>query len=153
MRTVTINRTIPASSKAIWEVLANFPNIADWNGGIKKSWSTGDQNEGVGASRHCDLKPAGALEETIAEWIPEQKLVVNIDSAKKLPIKNGVATFELTGQGESKTEVQIDYDYAPKWNLLDKIIGGALDKQFMKGFSGFFDDLEVAVTAPAAGND
>ncbi len=147
MRSITVQRNISTSSKAIWDVLANFPNVADWNGGVKKSWATGEQTEGIGASRHCDLKPAGTLEETIAEWDPLNKMVINIDSATKLPIKQGVAAFKLRSNGDDQTSVEIHYEYVPRWSFLGKIIGGALDKQFTKGFSGFLDDLENAATS------
>ena len=95
MRTIDVSRNIPAPRSAVWAVLADFPNIADWNSGVKTSFSTSDSAEGVGAKRHCDLAPLGGLEETIGEWVPDEKLVVNIDSATKLPMKHAVATFTL----------------------------------------------------------
>jgi len=149
MRSITVSREVSAPPKAIWDVLADFPNIADWNGGVRKSRATSDLTEGVGATRHCDLKPAGTLEETIAEWEPEKKMVVNIDSATKLPIRRGVATFELAGTDNQRTEVRVGYEYLPKWNLLGKIIGNSLDKQLAKGFTGFLEDLETAAKAQA----
>ena len=68
MREITVEKDVEAPVDAVWAVLADFPNIADWNGGVKKSFSTNDQTDGVGATRHCDLSPAGGLEETVVEW-------------------------------------------------------------------------------------
>lgn len=89
MRAVRVNREIGAPATAVWDVLADFPNIADWNGGVKKSYATGEQTEGIGATRHCDLAPVGTLEETVREWQPGKKMVISIDSATKLPISHG----------------------------------------------------------------
>ena len=122
----------------MWAVLADFPNISDWNSGIKASHDTGDGVIGLGAQRHCDLSPVGGLEETITGWEPNEKLVVNIDSATKLPISNGEATFTL-GDGETT----IDYVYAPK-GLIGKLTAPMLDRQLRKGFAGFLTDLEKA---------
>ena len=135
------------STDKVWDVLADFPNIADWNGGVKKSFSTGEATSGVGATRHCDLSPTGTLEETIREWTPGEKLVVSIDSATRLPIKQGLATFDLSAGADSdSTNVGLTYDYETKWGIAGKAIGGLLDRQLTKGFSGFLADLETAAT-------
>jgi len=148
MRTINVNRDIASPRSAVWAVLADFPNIADWNSGVKKSFSTGEASGGVGATRHCDLAPMGELEETIAEWQPEEKLVISIDTASKLPLKSGIATFTLVGDGDS-TATTIDYAFEPRFGPIGKLMGGMLDKQFRKGFTGFLEDLDTAAQASA----
>lgn len=146
MRNVTLTRTIAAGKSAIWDILADFPNISRWNSGVTDSVSTSEATEGVGASRHCDLAPLGALEETIREWEPGTKIVISIDSAKKLPIKNGLASFSMADTGDD-TSFELSYDYQPKFGPLGSLLGPVLDRQFKKGFSGFLDDLETAAKA------
>jgi uncharacterized protein YndB with AHSA1/START domain len=148
MRNIKLDRKLDASRSAVWAVLADYPNIASWNSGVNKSFSTGAATEGVGATRHCDLAPMGGLEETIREWEPESKLAISIDKASKLPIKSGLATFTMAESGEA-TDFTLSYDYEPKFAPLVFIMGPMLDKQFKKGFSGFIDDLEKAARAPA----
>lgn len=138
MRNIKVSRPIDAPRAAVWAVLADFPNISTWNGGVKASHDTGDGVTGLGAQRHCDLAPIGGLEETIRGWEPNEKLVVSIDSATKLPISSGLATIIL-GDGE----VSIDYGYEPK-GLLGRMMGPMLNRQFRKGFAGFLEDLETA---------
>ena len=99
MSNVTLNRTLDATQSQVWAVLADFPNIADWNSGIKKSYSTNDSIDGVGAMRHCDLAPLGSLKETVVGWTPEEQMVISIGSAAKLPIKSGQMTFTLARAG------------------------------------------------------
>ena len=138
MRKIQVSVTTDAPRTAVWAVLADFPNISTWNSGVKASVDTGDGTVGLGAQRHCDLTPVGGLEETITGWEPNEKLVVNIDSATKLPISNGEATFTL-GDGETT----IDYAYEPK-GLIGKITAPLLDRQLRKGLGGFLEDLEKA---------
>lgn len=155
MGSVNVSRTIPAPQSAVWAVLADFPNIADWNTGVAKSHATGEAVAGVGATRHCDLAQMGAtLEETIREWQPEDRLVITIDSATRVPIKSATATFELTADGDS-TKVVMIYDYDTKYGVVGRLMGSMMDKQFTKGFEGFLADLDTAArkAAPAASDD
>ena len=78
MHNVTVTRDMAAPQADVWAVLADFPNIADWNTGVKVSHSTsGDQTEGVGATRHCDLAPTGSLEETVQAWEPPNRMAAS----------------------------------------------------------------------------
>ena len=142
MRTIELKRHIEAPRSDVWAVLADFPNIASWNGGVKKSFSTSDATDGVGAKRHCDLSPMGALEETVKVWEPEARMEISIDSAEGLPIGAGLAKFVLQ-PSESGTDVSVVYSYEPKFGFLGELMGRLmLDGQLTKGFTGFLKDLD-----------
>ncbi len=144
MRSIKVSRRIPSAPAKVWAVLADFPNIATWNTGVSKSFATSDSTDGVGAQRHCDLAPFGELEETVKEWDDTRRMVISIDSAKKLPIAHGEVTFVLSPVDDA-TEVSINYAYKPKFGLLGQIIGNvAQDGQLTKGFKGFLKELDAA---------
>ena len=144
MRTIEVERHIEAPRSDVWAVLADFPNIASWNTGVKKSFSTSDATEGVGAKRHCDLAPMGALEETVKTWEPESRMEISIDSAEGLPIRHGLAQFVLQPTG-SGTDVSVAYSYEPKFGALGQLMGRLMiDGQLTKGFAGFLKDLDRA---------
>lgn len=144
MRSISVSDTVEATPTAVWAVLADFPNISVWNGGVTESHATGAVDRGVGATRHCDLAPMGQLEETVREWEPEQKMVVSIDEAHRLPMRRALATFTLA-PADGGTSVTIDYAYEPRPRLL----GPVLDRQLAKGFRGFITDLEKAAEPPS----
>ncbi|MFT5433505.1 MAG: carbon monoxide dehydrogenase subunit G [Myxococcota bacterium] len=150
MSNVTLNRTLDATQSQVWAVLADFPNIADWNSGIKKSYSTNDSIDGVGAMRHCDLAPLGSLKETVVGWTPEEQMVISIDSAAKLPIKGGQMTFTLARAGES-TDFTMSYDYTANGRPFKGLVAKILQGQLRKGFNGFIDDLEPAAKSQPVG--
>ena len=137
MRTISISRELDADASAIWNVLGDFPGISSWNSGVTASHATSDAISGVGATRHCDLAPIGALEETIQDWDPGHRLVVSIDEAKRLPIRHARATFTLEPANAGTTVTTIDYEYQAQLGA-----GPLLDRQLRKGFAGFLDDLE-----------
>ena len=144
MRVIRVSRQIEGSRDKVWAVLADFPNIAAWNSGVNQSYSTSEATTGVGAKRHCDLAPTGALEETIVRFEEGKFLEISIDSAAKPPIARGLASFTLSGD-DGTTDVSIEYGYEPKFGFLGQLMGSLiLDRQLTKGFTGFLKDLEQA---------
>ena len=103
MRNVKVERTLTARRSSVWVVLADYPNIADWNDGVTNSFAIGDASEGVGAQRQTDLAPTGAMmmRETVAEWVPEERMVVAIDEIEKMPVMRARQTFTLSDDGEA----------------------------------------------------
>ena len=144
LRSIKVSRRIHSTPEKVWAILADFPNIATWNTGVAKSFATSESTGGVGARRHCDLSPFGELEETVKEWDDASRMVISIDSAKKLPIAHGEVTFDLNPV-DGSTEVNVHYAYKPKFGVLGEIMGSlVLDGQLVKGFKGFLKDLESA---------
>ena len=148
MRNVTVERTVAAPRSRVWAVLADYPNIADWNDGVLNSYAIGDATEGVGAQRQTELVPNGAMRmrETVTEWVPEERMVVAIDNIEKMPVKRASQTFTLSDDGEA-TRFTMSYDYEPKGGPLGFILGLVMDPQMKKGFNGFIDSLEPAAQA------
>jgi len=148
MRNVKLERTLAVARSSVWAVLADYPNIADWNDGLKKSYAIGDATEGVGAQRRTELVQGGAMRETVTEWVPEERMVIAIDEIEKMPVKQATMTFTLSGGGET-TLCMMSYDYEPKGGPFAFIVGSMLDWQMPKGFNGFIDYLEPAAQARA----
>ena len=139
MRTVRVTKTLEAPQQSVWDVLYDFPNIALWNSGVTTSYATGPEF-GVGAQRHCDLSPAGQLEETLIELDEPNRVVVSIDAARRIPIKRGRVEF-LLAPVDSGTEVTLTYSYEPNGGPFAALVGRMMDPQLEKGFGGFLDDL------------
>jgi uncharacterized protein YndB with AHSA1/START domain len=143
MRNVKVARTLAAPRSSVWAVLADYPNIDDWNDGVMNSYAIGDATEGVGAQRQTELVPNGAMRmrETVAEWVPEERMVIAVDKIEKQPLKQATMTFTLSDGGEA-TPFTMSYDYEPKGGPLAYIYGPLLDRLMKKGFNAFIDDLE-----------
>jgi uncharacterized protein YndB with AHSA1/START domain len=151
MRNVKVERTLAAPRSSVWAVLADYPNIDEWNDGVKNSYAIGDATEGVGAQRQTELVPNGAMRmrETVAEWVPEETMVIAIDKIEKQPVKQATMTFTLSDGGET-TPFTMSYDYEPKGGPLAFVYGPLLDRMMKKGFNGFIDSLEPTAQARAA---
>ncbi|MCP3989226.1 MAG: SRPBCC family protein [Actinomycetia bacterium] len=149
MRNLKIERTVAAPRADVWAVLADYPNIAAWNDGVKKSWAIGEALEGVGAQRQCELTPSGAMRETVTEWTPEEKMVIAMDQIEKMPVKTATMTFTLADGGDT-TGVTMRYDYDPKGGPFAFVVAAILSRPMSKGFNGFVDSLERAAQAQPA---
>ena len=151
MRNITVERTIDAPRSSVWAVLADYPNIVDWNDAVTNSYAIGDATEGVGAQRQTELAPTGAMRmrETVAEWVPEEKMVIAIDEMEKMPVKRARQTLTLA-DGGGDTRFTMSYDYEPKGGPFAFVLALVLNPQMNKGFNGFIDSLEVAAQARSA---
>ena len=148
MRNVEIGRDLAASRSSVWAVLADYPNIADWHEGLLNSYAIGDATEGVGAQRQTEIVPTGKMRmrETVTEWIPEERMVLDLDRIEKMPVKQATMTFSLSGSGDA-TLLTMNYDYEPKGGPFAFILGPLLDRQMTKALGGFIDNLEAAAQA------
>lgn len=87
MRNVTVEGTVAAPRSSVWAVLADYPNIVDWNEAVKQSYAIGDVVEGVGAQRQVNVGAKGSIKnrETVTEWTPEERMVIAVDQIEKQP--------------------------------------------------------------------
>lgn len=147
MNSITVSKTIAAPQQSVWDVLADFGNIAAWNSGVSASFLTdGDDSVSVGSQRHCDLKPVGALEETLIAMEAPQRLVVRIDRASRLPIKSAEIEF-LLSHDDAGTLTTVNYRFEANGGPLAGVMGKILEGQLETGFTGFLDDLDLAARA------
>ena len=150
MRSVVVEREVAAPRARVWAVLADYPNIFEWNDGVINSYCLGEASEGVGAQRRCELVPKGRMRmrETVEEWVPEERMVIVIDEIEKMPVRSATMTFTLADGGEA-TPFTMSYEYEPRGGPLGAILGPVLDRQMDKGFNGFVDGLERVAQAQA----
>ncbi len=143
MTTITREIKIDASQEKVWEILADFGGIYKFNPGVSSSHSTSSANSGVGATRHCDLLPAGSVEERIFEWKEGQAYKVEIYSGKGTPpFKSAVGQLEAKPDGNG-TLVRMRFEYSLKFGpigaLMDRLM---VRSQFSKAIPGILAGLK-----------
>lgn len=102
-RHLTVRRQMAASCASVWDVCADFPNLADHWGGLKGSRPVGDQTHGVGARRQVDLAPVGTLVETVTAWEEGRTIATTNQPSALVPLKQAESrlTLEPDGDGDS----------------------------------------------------
>jgi len=142
-RHLTVRRQVAASCASVWAVCADFPNLADHWGGLKASRPIGDQTQGVGARRRVDLKPVGALVETVTAWEEGRTFATMNESSALVPFKQAHATLTLEPDGDG-TAVTFDYRYVPKGGPTGRLTGPVIDRMLRTNFESMLAAIEAA---------
>ncbi len=85
MTTISREIEINASKEEVWKAIAKFGDICHASPGVLKSHVTSEQQEGVGATRHCDFAMNGAMaEERVTQWKEGESLTIEVYDLKKM---------------------------------------------------------------------
>jgi carbon monoxide dehydrogenase subunit G len=143
MTTIIREISINASQQKVWDILADFGGIYKFNPGVSKSYSTSTANGGVGATRHCDLLPAGAVEERIIEWHEGRDYKIEIYKGKGAPpFKTAVGHLKVQPDG-SGSKVSMHFHYSLKFGFIGSLMDRLLVKnQFSKAVPGILAGLK-----------
>ena len=129
MTTISRKIAINASKKDVWRAIAKFGDICHASPGVLKSYVTSEQQEGVGATRHCDFVMNGATaEEKITAWKEGESLSIEVFDLKKIPgIKNMNADFMIrTDNGKTILQANLHYDMK---NIFFDVMNGLMIKR------------------------
>ena len=120
MTTISKEIEINASKENVWKAIAKFGDICHASPGVLKSHVTSEQQEGVGATRHCDFAMNGApAEERVIQWEEGESLTIEVYDLKKMPgIDKMEAKFSVRTEN-NKTILRADLIYSMKNVLFD----------------------------------
>ena len=112
MTTISREIEINASKEEVWKAIAKFGDICHGSPGVLKSHVTSQQQEGIGATRHCDFAMMGATaEEKITAWNEGESMSIEVYELKKMPgIKTMNADFSVRTEND-KTILRADLHY------------------------------------------
>ncbi len=114
--------TINAPKERVWEILADLGEVKRYHPGLTDSYYNPGEKRGVGASRHCDLKPFGSIEETVIEWNDGESYTLEIYDGKKVPpFKKAIGTLSVRPNG-SGTVASMTLEYELKFGLIGKLM-------------------------------
>ncbi len=136
---------INATTEKVWEVLADFGGIYRWNPGVRHSYSTSEINQGLLATRRCELlKGDDYLDEQILEWRDGESFKVEI-SETNLPFHRSVVEFSIEADGNG-TLVTVAPDYALKYGLLGRLLNQiVVRRKFKKGMEDLLTGLKYHI--------
>ena len=142
-RRLTVRRQIAASSASVWDVVADFPNLADHWDGLKASRRVGDQTHGLGARRQVDLAPVGTLVETVTAWEEGRTIATTNQPSALVPFKQAESRLTLEPEGDG-TAITFDYRYVPRGGPVGRLTGPVIDRMLKRTFESMLASLEEA---------
>jgi uncharacterized membrane protein len=114
LKTVCAELTINASKDVVWNVWAQFNNVADYAASIPKSYSLAGKSSGLGASRRCDISKTVQVDEMITEWLPGERYTMEVIASKGVPIKTMEVSYMVARNDTETTLVTIEMRYRMK---------------------------------------
>lgn len=148
MARVSVERTIDAPVEEVWKTWDDFGNISAFHPLLKSSHLLGNQQTGKGATRQCDLKDGNRIQERIIEYVPQQRLAVDIYDGT-LPLSRAIVTFLLKPVGRA-THITMTIDFTPKFGPMGAVMIPLMKPQFRKMMLTLLDGNAVHVEKVAA---
>lgn len=144
MATVIQTRTTPASPEAVWKVLDDFANIADYSSGVASSVALNQIESGVGAERKCEFDPKGK------QWV-EERVTERTDDAMRIAITKTNAPLKFAegyiqvAPGGSGSQITMTFDMKAKGGVLAPVLETVLMKpNFNKAIKALLADIDAA---------
>lgn len=122
MASISGETQIRATREEVWAAVADLGAIQAFHPGVTRSYYTSERKEGVGASRHCDLKPFGSVEERATEWNEGESFTLEIYDGQRMPpfkVAHGSMTVESNGTG---TTARLTLEYEMRYGFLGHVM-------------------------------
>ena len=134
---------IQAQSTHVWCILADLGAIENFNPSVRASRYISEQRMGPGAARRCELRPMGALEETIIEWKAGEAMTLKMHSWHRTPpFHTATVRFAIAPQG-SATLASCEVNYCMKWGPFGRLIDRWMVRpKFRKVVAGIVQGLK-----------
>lgn len=142
-RHITVQRHMAASTRSVWAVFADFPNLASHWSGLRSTSAIGSQGSGVGARRHVELKPIGSMEEAVTTWEEGRRIDTRNRPSASVPFSQAETTLTLEPDGKG-TLATFDYRYVPRGGPIGRLTGPLIDKMLTATFTEMLAATEKA---------
>ncbi len=113
-REVHVERDFPQPPNVVFAYLSEHENLADVFGAKVKRLASGSDGErnGVGSRRELRIGPLPPFEETVTEFVPEEKVEYKITRGSPLKGHVGTMRFSPTPSGGTHLDYRIRIDSA-----------------------------------------
>jgi hypothetical protein len=145
-RHLVVQRHLSSSSAAVWELLADFPNLARHWDGLRATEGIGEQTRGVGARRRVHLKPLGSMEEVVTAWEEGHRIDTENHANALVPFKHATSSLRLEPDGLG-TLATFDYRFVPRGGPVGMITGPLIGRMLTSTFNDMLEATDKAASA------
>lgn len=144
MQTLTVARTLDAPRAAVWNVLADFGNVAAWNPNLAASHLLTEGQTGIGTTRHCQLKDGkNYIRERIALFEEQRAMQLDVVDGT-MPFRRATIVVELEDHADAQTLVTFRMEFEPKGGPLGALAANVAMKPMLRRLFGrLFDGLQA----------
>ena len=142
--TIEATALVNAPKEHVWQILADFPNIADHVSSVKESRSTSAQPFEIGSTRSCRFSPIGSADERITDLQTGERITIEVFDNKKLPIKESTTTFTVTEVGAGTSRLTMRNLIQPKGGPFAGLVARRLRKRLPAAAQQNVEELGAA---------
>ena len=139
-RHLTVQRSVAASPDSVWELIADFPDLADHWDGLRGSERIGDRARGVGARRRVELKPMGTLIETVTAWEEGRLIATRNEPSALVPFSSAESEIRLEPD-DAGTTITFEYRYVPRGGPVGALTGPVIDVMLRQSFEDMLEAI------------
>lgn len=147
MTTLRHQIRINAPVERVWKILGDLLAVQRYNQMVRSVRCITESAEGVGAARHCELKPKGWVEERVWHWNPPNAIGLEV-VASDWPVVFMKWRTELQKDGDAtfiSQELNYKLKFGPLGGLLDALImRRKLDKSITELFANMKRYVETS---------
>jgi uncharacterized protein YndB with AHSA1/START domain len=137
---------IDAPVAAVWKAVGDLVAVQHYNPMVVSARYVSDRREGVGATRRCELKPKGWVEERVWDWHPPHVIGLEV-AASTWPVVFMRWRTELHEDGNA-TRMSQEMTYKVKFGLLGALLDALIMRRMLnRGVSDVFAALKRYVEA------
>lgn len=126
MAFVRVSRSFDVPLDSVWQILADYGNVAEFHPGIESSRTLEDDQQGVGGMRSCEFGKGKGVDEAITAWEDGKTMRFEAVAFRKLPMKHMIGSFHFQPE---PTRVTFEMDYAMKGGFpMDLMARGMMRK-------------------------
>ncbi len=150
MTTLRHQIRIDAPIDAVWKAIAgDLTAVQHYNQMVASARFISDKREGIGATRRCELKPKGWVEERVWDWKPPHAIGLEV-AASEWPVVFMKWRTELQDEGKG-TRVSQELSYKMKFGPLGALMDALMMRRKMdQGIAEVFDNLKRFVEGSRA---
>lgn len=148
-RHLTVQRRMAVATAPLWDLFADFPNLASHWGGVRATKALGSQTSGVGARRRIVMKPIGNMDETVTAWEEGRRMDTRNQPSAVVPFKRAESSLRLEPDGDG-TLATFDYRYVPRGGPIGRLTGPLIDRMLTRTFTDMLAATEQAARAKGA---
>lgn len=140
---------IDAPPERVWAALARLDALHEIDPGVERSELCSNDSQGIGASRHCDLRAGGWFRDRVTVWQPHREIEFELHECS-LPVRRLRHHYTLTpDEGGTRVDQEQEYElkYGPLGAILDVLV---VRRKWDSGIKRFFVGLKKYVERDAA---
>lgn len=140
MTTLRHRIRIDAPADAVWRAVGDLVAVQRYNPMVAAARCTSEKAEGVGATRRCELRPKGWVEERVWHWDPPNAIGLEV-AASQWPVVFMKWRTNLQGDGRATVvsqELSYRMKFGPLGALLDALV---MRRKLDKAIGEVFESL------------